>query len=283
MVSPYKIDGAALISFSGGRTSAFMLKHILDAHGGTLPDDVKVTFANTGKEMPETLDFVRDCGERWGVEIVWLEYRRAESGPTFAVVNHSTASRNGEPFRALIDSRGFLPNPVSRFCTSELKIRTMNRWAASIGMPRFDKVLGLRADESHRVFRLRSGSERGEGDIVTPLFTQGVTKRDVSDWWARQNWGLTLPSVNGTTPLGNCDLCFLKGAATIQGIMRDRPELAQWWIKAEAEARASKPMGAFFRKDRPSYAAMLDAVQRQSNFDFGEADAMADCFCGDAS
>jgi 3'-phosphoadenosine 5'-phosphosulfate sulfotransferase (PAPS reductase)/FAD synthetase len=32
-----------------------------------------VTFANTGKEMPETLDFVRDCGEHWGVDITWLE------------------------------------------------------------------------------------------------------------------------------------------------------------------------------------------------------------------
>jgi len=50
-----------------------MLKQIIDAHGGTLPDYCVVTFANTGKEMPQTLDFVRDCGEQWGVDIVWLE------------------------------------------------------------------------------------------------------------------------------------------------------------------------------------------------------------------
>ena len=50
MADPYLITGPALISFSGGRTSAYMLKMILDAHGGTLPDDVHVCFANTGKE-----------------------------------------------------------------------------------------------------------------------------------------------------------------------------------------------------------------------------------------
>ena len=74
-MNPYVINEPAVISFSGGRTYAYMLYKILEAHGGTLPDHVKVCFANTGKEMPETLDFVRDCGEQWGVDIVWLECR----------------------------------------------------------------------------------------------------------------------------------------------------------------------------------------------------------------
>ena len=33
---PYKIDGPAIISFSGGRTSGFMLRQIIDAHGGSI-------------------------------------------------------------------------------------------------------------------------------------------------------------------------------------------------------------------------------------------------------
>ena len=62
-MNPYRIDTPALISFSGGRTSAYMLKKIIEAYDGTLPDDMHVVFANTGKEMPQTLDFVRDCAE----------------------------------------------------------------------------------------------------------------------------------------------------------------------------------------------------------------------------
>ena len=50
----YKIEGPACISFSGGRTSAYMLYKILQAWSGKLPDDVVVCFANTGKEMEET-------------------------------------------------------------------------------------------------------------------------------------------------------------------------------------------------------------------------------------
>lgn len=56
--SSYKLDDPAVVSFSGGRTSGYMLWHILNAHNGVMPDGVKVVFCNTGKERPETLDFV---------------------------------------------------------------------------------------------------------------------------------------------------------------------------------------------------------------------------------
>lgn len=121
MTNPYQIQGPALISFSGGRTSGYMLCRILDACGGRLPEDVRVCFANTGKEMPATLDFVRDCGERWNVDIDWLEYSPyGEEQRKFRIVEHATASRNGEPYEALLRERKYLPNPVVRFCTTEL-------------------------------------------------------------------------------------------------------------------------------------------------------------------
>ncbi len=121
-LNPYLVDGPALISFSGGRTSAFLLKHILDAHGGHLPGDIIAVFSNTGKEHPATLDFVQACSEQWKVPIVWLEYDpTGEKQRKFRIVSHITASRNGEPFEALIQERKYLPNPVTRFCTSTLR------------------------------------------------------------------------------------------------------------------------------------------------------------------
>ena len=43
--------GNVQISFSGGRTSAYMLHQIL-AVNGDLPERCKVVFSNTGREMP---------------------------------------------------------------------------------------------------------------------------------------------------------------------------------------------------------------------------------------
>lgn len=72
---PFKIDGPTCISFSGGRTSAYMLWRVLQSNGG-LPSDAVVCFANTGKESPETLYFVQACAREWSVPITWVEYGR---------------------------------------------------------------------------------------------------------------------------------------------------------------------------------------------------------------
>ncbi len=47
-MSPYKISGTTVVSFSGGRTSAYMLRQVLDNNHHL--NDLIVTFANTGKE-----------------------------------------------------------------------------------------------------------------------------------------------------------------------------------------------------------------------------------------
>src|SRR5205085_11966990 len=123
MTDPFKIDGPACLSVSGGRTSMFMLRRILQAHGGTLPPDVIPCFANTGKEKEATLVFVRECAERWAVPIVWLEFlSRANDG--FRVTSFEQAERHGEPFDRLIEAKQRLPNPVERACTEELKVKT---------------------------------------------------------------------------------------------------------------------------------------------------------------
>jgi 3'-phosphoadenosine 5'-phosphosulfate sulfotransferase (PAPS reductase)/FAD synthetase len=71
MSDPFKIDSPTCISFSGGRTSAYMLWRVLQANGG-LPPDAVVTFANTGKEDEATLRFVQACSDHWEVPITWV-------------------------------------------------------------------------------------------------------------------------------------------------------------------------------------------------------------------
>lgn len=288
--SPYFIDGPALISFSGGRTSGFMLKHILDAHGGMLPADVHVAFANTGREMPETLDFVQECGERWNVPITWLEFDAAAEHRT-RIVNHNSACRDGEPLAAVLGTRCMPANPVMRFCTIDSKIKRLQAYMRFIlGYAHYTSVVGLRADEMRRVEkqtkRAASGKDgKGVGIPVMPLATAGVAKRDVAAWWAQQPFDLRLENVGGKTPLGNCDLCFLKGAATIVGILRDKPHLARWWIEQEQRFESTKRPGdfAYFRKDRPSYAELLRLSQDQGDLLTAphEEEEPLDCACTD--
>lgn len=279
---PYLIEGPALISFSGGRSSGYMLKHIIDAHGGTLPDNVKVAFSNTGKEMPETLDFVQECSSHWNVPIAWLEYDPDAEFKT-RIVSHNSASRNGEPFKKVIDKRGHLPNPVTRFCTVELKIRRAYFYACRIlGWDHWINVIGFRGDEMRRVNKM--GKRNDRWTEIAPMAEAGVAKRDVQKWWNEQPFDLRLPNIDGRTPLGNCDLCFLKGEATLRGIMREKPELSKWWAEAEAEAEAiaSKPGGAKFRIDRPSYAEMASSVKNQFDWIFDETyEQDRDCNCTD--
>lgn len=236
MTSPYVLpEGNVQIAFSGGRTSAYMLHQIIKANPGVVGADprVQVTFQNTGREMPETLDFVREVGARWGVPVVWLEYRA--TAPWFEMVDHNSAARNGEPFDALIDKKQYLPNQNSRFCTIELKVRTAKRYLVSLGWKRWTNCVGFRADEPRR---LNKPPPKDRWTVWAPLATAGVGKMDVKAFWDAQPFDLGLPNVQGKSWLGNCDGCFLKSEANVAALSREFPERAAWWEAAEARVAA---------------------------------------------
>ena len=269
------VDCPTVVSFSGGRTSAYMLRKLLMAYGGTLPADCHVVFANTGKEAEETLRFVRDCGELWNVPIVWVEYR---PGRAWVRVDFMTASRNGEPFEALIRERNYLPNPVARFCTVELKILRIADYMRSLGHEEFDVLVGIRADEPVRVAKLKADPSGGTRGITrrAPLAEMGVTKREVGAYWSRSDFDLALPNVNGTTMHGNCDLCFLKHSAIVMSLIAEKPARAVWWAAQEHSITNPKiTNGGTFRSDRPSYAQMLAFTQAQADA-FGHLAAEAE-------
>jgi len=279
MKNPYKIDGPAFISFSGGRTSGFMLWNILQAHGGTLPDDVIVSFQNTGKEMPETLDFIQECSERWDVPIIWLEHDFIDDEKNwFKVVNHNSASRNGEPFANLIKKYGACPNARNRFCTGIMKIQTMQKYARNaLGWRDFDAIIGLRADEPRRVANINNNTPKYMENIC-PIAQAGHTSQDVYDFWKNQDFDLNLGVANNSTPLSNCDLCFLKGTKTLVRVIKENPSLADWWIEMEGDYIQ---YGGFENK-RPLYRDLLAMALSQGDmFDDLPDDETIPCTCTD--
>ena len=286
-MNPYLIDSPTCISFSGGRTSAYMLYKVLEANNG-LPDVAKVCFANTGKEMPETLDFVNECSVRWNVPITWLEFiYDVDLHKSYRVVTYETASRNGEPFSEMIDQNGkpFLPNPVMRICTVRLKIEPTYKFLRSQGWEEWENMVGIRFDEPRRVAKIRSNPSDGTTGVsrVMPLAVDGVTKHDIGKFWTNQSFDLRLPNNNGVSTHGNCDLCFLKPTQQIATLIAEKPQRAVWW--AEMEAKVESKTGRFadnarFRKDRPSYADLAKFMASQKDM-FDPNEEAIPCFCGD--
>ncbi len=314
MLNDYLLpDGNVQIAFSGGRTSGYLLRQVLDANGG-IPDRAVVTFQNTGREMPETLDFVAECGSRWGVRVHWLEMRPhlplavwqrdavaeafgdrmanrlqdwwVTNEAKFDHVGRNSAAMDGEPFIALILQRRFLPNVMARFCTTEMKVRVAKRFLMSLGWDRWTNCVGLRADEPHR---LNKPPPKDRWMVWHPLATAGVGRRDVADFWQDQPFDLRLPNVGGNCWLGNCDGCFLKSEANIAALVRDFPDRAAWWERAERLASIiprAKGMtlgrGAGFSK-RYTRAELREFMGRQGDWALSTDGALCQASEGDCT
>lgn len=263
MTNPYLITGPALISFSGGRTSAFMLHAILRAHGGTLPDDVIVAFANTGKEREETLRFVHECGSRWNVKIQWVEWRRPPL--QFEEVGFNSASRDGEPFADLIAWKQRLPNSFERWCTQFLKVEAkfaLMRALLGLEPGQYTEVIGLRYDEGLRIFKGLERAEKTGGKVAYPLSKDQRIKGDILDFW----WGLAQKRDDGYRPQGfdleldpwegNCDYCFLKGKGIRKRLIRDGKTDPHWWSNHEIAQE-----GWFDKRD--TMAELIEQVRTQ--------------------
>jgi len=261
-MNPYLIEGPALISFSGGRTSAYMLYQIIQAHGGTLPDDVIVGFANTGKERKETLRFVHDCEAHWGVRVHWVEWRQGKPG--FEHVGFNSASRDGEPFAELITKKQRLPNWDERWCTEHLKVMplfALMRHQLALEPGAYEEIIGLRYDEGMRIFKGMDKAAKAGRSVSYPLSKAKVTKSTISEFWSKQPFFLDLEEWEG-----NCDLCFLKGKGIKKRILRDDHSLGDWWREQEQQQE-----GTFDKRD--SVADLIAQVKRAPMFwdDFQES------------
>ena len=271
--------GNILISFSGGRTSAFMAKLIFE-----LPKYKNfkklVVFANTGKEKEETLKFVNECDKAFNLDVVWIEAdvnHKKGKGTDYKVVSFETAKRNGEPFEEVIKKFG-LPSKYYRHCTRELKEVPIHKFAKSIFEGEYLTAIGIRADEKHRL-----GSDPKK---VYPLAEMEIDELIVRNFWDRQIFDLELKDYEG-----NCDLCFLKSKRKRLTLIDEQPNIVEWWDKMEKEYSNEKQS----KFDAMRSLTIVDLVElakhpftkaidkhelrkQQNSFDF-DMDIEHDCFC----
>jgi len=187
------------MSFSGGRSSAFTLLN----YG---PFD-HVVFMNTGKEHEKTLKFIEKISIVYNIPITWIEY---DPITRFKIVDFKSAARAGEPFKAMVEKKKYLPNPTIRLCTAELKIIPYQYYLRSIGVHNYINVMGIRYDEITRWPKLLNNTHKNTKFTTyyneLPMVEARVTKQEVLEFWKKQPFDLELDS-----KFGNCDLCFLKG------------------------------------------------------------------------
>lgn len=277
-IDPFFITGPAVISDSGGRTSAYLLWRILRAHGGQLPDDVVVCFANTGREMPATLDFVARQAQEWGVHIVWLEFRhgnipgRSRRQRWAEVVSHNSASRDGEPFDALLESKRIVPDRSRRFCSEQLKVLTIQRHLRSLGWKHWTNIVGLRADEGARIDEKLAydAAHPGPFTSIFPLANAGIQEFEILKLWRRGFFGFDL-QLDADGDGGNCDGCFLHSADRIARMFRKYPERMDWWPRTENR------LGTKTMRPKRSYAEIREIALNQGILSWSDAEDAAPC------
>lgn len=231
------------ISFSGGRTSAYMT-YMLREHWGDRYDFITI-FANTGMEHPKTLEFISKCDSEFGFNTVWIEgvvHYGERKASTHRVVNFDTASRNGEPYEAYIKKYG-VPNKAFPQCTREIKLYPMQSYLRSLGINHktIPTAIGIREDEKRRV----SKSAEVE-NIIYPLVDEWPTdKQEVLDWWKEQPFDLEIDEFEG-----NCLGCWKKSIKKhFLQIERD-PSCYDFYRRMEDQYRTVGPQDGervFFR------------------------------------
>jgi hypothetical protein len=212
-------------TFSGGRTSAFMGQFLLNYPKYKDFDKVFI-FANTGKENPKTLEFVNKCDKEWNLGVVWLEadvQKEKGVGTTYKVVDYETASRMGKPFEDMLNKYP-MPTAMASNCTRELKLAPINKYVKSLGYDEVYTAMGIRKDEEHR-----RSNFADRDNLIYPLMDDiQVDSKFIRYWWDKQSFDLELKDYEG-----NCDLCFKKSNRKKLTILKENPEVGEWWMEME--------------------------------------------------
>lgn len=247
-------DNDLMISFSGGRTSAYMTLEVLK-----LRPDAKVVFANTGFEHPKTYEFIEKFVQEFGVDLVCLELvvgggRRGGTG--YKVVKFSEMRKNGEPFIEMVQRFG-IPNKGYPHCTRELKIQPIHAWAKDNLKKGYWTAIGIRADEIDRM-----DSKKDDKHFCYPLVNLGVMKHNIDKFWSEQSFNLEIKQ-----HLGNCVTCWKKSDRRLKAVLDDMPEAFDLFDRIEKQYSLVREYAGhqYFYRGKRNTKMLLDDLTAQSD------------------
>lgn len=206
-----------IISFSGGRTSAFMTLEVLKIH-----PDAEVIYMDTGAEHPKTYEFIRNFSKEFNINITCLrvipnpEMRKAS---TYELLTVEEIKPDLEPWKRVLQKYGH-PYVGGAFCTDRMKTVPFTKYCdEKYGKNNYHRWIGIRIDEQKRLTNKREGFHY-LADI------SDFEKQDILDWWSEQSFDLGIQE-----HLGNCVFCIKKSLPKVALAAKDEPELAQEFIQ----------------------------------------------------
>jgi len=170
-----------------------MTRHILGLSGGKDSTALAILmhkevpqmeyfFCDTGKELPETYEYLERIKARLGIKIEYLN-----------------AERDFDHWLEVFN--GVLPSPRVRWCTRKLKIEPLEKF---VGDDKAVSYIGIRADEN------REGYVSAQPNIypVYPFKERGLVKSDILN--ILDDSGIGLPSYYEWRSRSGCSFCFFQ-------------------------------------------------------------------------
>jgi len=194
-----------VVSFSGGRTSAYLVYIMKD------DPDAKFVFMDTGAEHPSTYEFVRNVVKHFGIDLTCLRVAINDElgkGNSYKIVSLDEIGPDLEPWKAMMRKYG-VPYVGGAFCTDRMKLTPFKKYCKD-NFPEFETWLGIRADEPKRLAKKEGIRYLAE--------ISDFEKSDILEWWINQEFDLGIDEW-----LGNCVFCMKKSNAKLAAAQRDEP------------------------------------------------------------
>jgi hypothetical protein len=218
-----------LVSFSGGETSAFMAQWLNSHYQELGYENIVFVFANTGLENEQTLEFVNRCDKHFNLNVQWVEAEviyEHKKGTKYYMTDFKNASRNGEPFEAMIKKYG-IPNQANPQCTRELKGAPISAFGKQwFNGEKYHTAIGIRKDEMDRM-----NAKAKEIGFIYPLINNKMipaTKPMINFYWKSMPFRLQLKGYQG-----NCATCWKKSDKKLYQIAQENPKAFDFMDRME--------------------------------------------------
>lgn len=167
-----------MLGLSGGKDSSALAIYLRDK----VPE-MEYFFADTGAELPETLEFIDILQDYIGKPIVRLN-----------------AFRDFDYYLKL--NGGFLPTARTRWCTADLKLKPFEDY---VGNDEAITYVGIRADEKSRLGYI---STKPNISARYPFVEAGLTKSDIMEILDKS--GVGVPKYYEWRSRSGCYFCFFQ-------------------------------------------------------------------------